>query len=286
MKKLLYLSLVGFFALTACKDTDGAVSVTPGTIEASFEAADYTVDVLCDGMWETVVDPDATWISLVGAWGNGNGTIVVHVDQSDRIEPRETAIQVKSGGTTKKITIRQACAVAPANAQTDRLWRIGEGDDVQIWSDAINIPECNKTDYDEGGEFTPIPDCRNNPGYAYLYSWAYAAEKGDVLCPDGWRVPTKDDFLALDLALGGNGRNDQADIALRNRYVEEWGAQYGGYYVPDAGLMYQGEMSFYWAQSEHTALFGNCWLMYKAGGAILPQLHYEKKTPFMVRCVR
>ncbi len=52
----------------------------------------------------------------------------------------------------------------------------------------------------------------------------------EFLCPDGWAVPSLDDYNALNLAFGGTGdlTVSQSDATISIKYVDEWGAIYAG----------------------------------------------------------
>jgi hypothetical protein len=79
---------------------------------------------------------------------------------------------------------------APPFAASTRTWTFGG----QTWSDAIRIPECNKTSFSNSID---VPDCRSyNVGSEtwYYYNWAYVVANQNALCPPPWRVPTPVDY--------------------------------------------------------------------------------------------
>ena len=53
--------------------------------------------------------------------------------------------------------------------------------------------------FETAGSFCPEGDSRNCPRLGRLYSWAEAKS----VCPDGWRLPTKEDFESLVAATSG-----------------------------------------------------------------------------------
>jgi hypothetical protein len=83
----------------------------------------------------------------------------------------------------------------PPHAASTMTWTFGE----QTWSDAIQIPECNKEDFPCSDT---VPQCRSytedEKTYYYYYNWAYVNKNTAKLCPVPWHVPTKDDFETLD----------------------------------------------------------------------------------------
>lgn len=78
--------------------------------------------------------------------------------------------------------------------------------DDSLWSEtktpAYTLPECDSSE---------LPD------YGYLYNW-YVVNSGNV-CPDGWHVPTKEDFEELIDYLGGAS---QAGGKLKEKGTTHW----------------------------------------------------------------
>ena len=67
------------------------------------------------------------------------------------------------------------------------------------------------------GSFCPEGDSRNCKRLGRLYSWAEAR----FVCPDGWRLPTKEDFEALVAATSKeaaqSSSQSRAGLALKSR---------------------------------------------------------------------
>ena len=125
-------------------------------------------------------------------------------------------------------------------AASDETWTIGD----QIWSDYIIYDGNGKVDAgtisDYAGTNT-VGDYRDNPGYkGYMYNFPYILANEDKLCPSPWRVPSPQDIIDLDKALGGDGTNYHADagtlgaghdpnIGVRvQRYINEFGWEFSG----------------------------------------------------------
>jgi uncharacterized protein (TIGR02145 family) len=136
---------------------------------------------------------------------------------------------------------------------TEQTWTIGS----QTWSDAVQAENCsNKTTFKgfslNGEVRTYNIDCRSNPNHkGDLFSWRAVNELKNELCPYPWRVPTPQDFINLDIALGGNG-SWQDDSDHRDKYFNVWGAVYGGSANPDGTLADFGLSANYWSQSEYS----------------------------------
>jgi hypothetical protein len=140
----------------------------------------------------------------------------------------------------------------PPHAASTGTWVVGN----QTWSDHINIPACNKTSFDGGDDNAPKADCRNNPGYYYLYSWEYVRRNAADLCPAPWRVPSRYDFSVLaDLAVG----TDQV--------AEIWGVAYGGY-VLSSSVINTGSEAYYWSSTVDNIGFATMLCIYHPGGNI------------------
>ena len=80
------------------------------------------------------------------------------------------------------------------------------------------------------------------PVRGYHYNWYYVKDHKAELCPSPWRVPTEQDFIDLDLAMGGDGENPPAgtffnDAELVAKYVEEMG------FENQAGRFHSGNWS-------------------------------------------
>jgi len=165
---------------------------------------------------------------------------------------------------------------------SEQTWKIGD----QEWSDVVQATNCNKEAYNAGSAGNFNADCRSNPGQrGNLFSWCAVARFAETLCPDGWRVPTKDDFIALNIALGGTGLNRQNSAELRDRHLKEWGGAFGGRTSGNGTLAYQDVNALYWTQSQQGADTGFSYSVMENGNSS-PQGWNNKSQGFSVRCVR
>jgi len=172
---------------------------------------------------------------------------------------------------------------------TTQTWTIpaANGAPQTIWSDAVQTSFCsNKTSYNGvlGGIYNI--DCRSNPDQkGDLFSWRAVNELKDHLCPHPWRVPTQQDFIDLDIALGGTGQSIGLDITLLNRYLNIWGGNISGHCGSDGSLPIWSEWQGYWSQTEYDAHSGIL-LYFDHSGQIIPQYHHTKSSGLALRCVR
>lgn len=151
---------------------------------------------------------------------------------------------------------------------------------------------CNKTDFN--GYDTPsdkyLVDCRSNPDYpGDLFTWEAVNQYKADLCPDGWHVPTAEDFSTLDITLHGSdvGTWYYTDTAVvRNKYINTWGGSYGGACSGSGALNSQDLSADYWSQSEYSRVgYGLC-LRFKSDGTVSPQGGNCMHFGLALRCVR
>jgi uncharacterized protein (TIGR02145 family) len=131
-----------------------------------------------------------------------------------------------------------------------RTWTVG----AQTWSGAISHPVVGCTQSTDFGTTNPpttayyrseeLEDCSG-----YLYNWKCVNEQKLNMCPSPWRVPTRDDFVALDIAMGGTGSARPMTLQEANEtYVEPWGACMSG--IGDVDIIWAAGTGFYyWSQT-------------------------------------
>jgi len=151
---------------------------------------------------------------------------------------------------------------------TDSVWLT----DTLLWSDAVSFSTCNKTSFDGGTISPPVfnVDCRSNPGFkGDLFSWCAVYRFGHLLCPYPWRVPTREEFINLDLSLGGTGHSQTPEFVLDN-FINRWGGMFGGRCLSDGMLTDQGIDGLYWSQTARE-LTNSFALIYSINGFIYTQ---------------
>ncbi|MCL2413909.1 MAG: hypothetical protein FWC94_01465 [Bacteroidales bacterium] len=175
---------------------------------------------------------------------------------------------------------------------TDSTWTIRGRDELtQIWSDAVTASGCQKTTFkggtEEEGVWTFHVDCRSNPGFkGDLFSWQAVYELRDQLCPYPWRVPTMQDFIDLDIAMGGTGRNrgDRPEFVIDN-YINRWGGAFGGGSGPTGTLWHQNSWGDYWSQSTTDCGYG-IYLFFSKLGSVGPRDWDSRADGLKLRCVK
>ena len=138
----------------------------------------------------------------------------------------------------------------------------------------------------------------NNPAngkiYGKLYNW-YAVNDPRGLAPEGWHIPSDQDWTALTDYLGGNDAAGGKMKSTGTQYWEspntcatnesEFSGLPGGFRYGNGVFNYVGINGFWWSSTEH--LTYNAWarsLLYE-GGNVGRSLNYEG-SGFSVRCLR
>jgi uncharacterized protein (TIGR02145 family) len=238
------------------------------------------------------VSADDEWCVPDVYSGNGNATINVAVEANTTSEMRDAIIRVSIESKYEEVVVEQEGITAPADAMTNSIWVVSGAEGTQIWSDAINVPACNKTDFvgDTAPGVTTASDCRNNPNaeYGYLYTMKYIIDNAETICPEGWRVPGPDDFIILDKNLGGNGNATQSTDGVARYGGSEWGGTLGGYAFkpysdmnmnPTAGK--EGHYRGLPAEGEVEMA-----LKFAASGVNIDRLGFNTPFGMQVRCIK
>ena len=177
---------------------------------------------------------------------------------------------------------------------TNQTWTIGN----QVWSDAVSATACaNRSREFRGasiGEFNFNADCRSNPGFpGDLFSWCAVVRFQHQLCPYPWRVPTGQDFIDLDIAMGGTGqtrtraeREAYPQFVIDN-YINRWGGALGGGVHSSGRLDWQSSSGRYWSISERGMGSDHAFALLFApdGWFFLPDW-FSKVGGLSLRCVR
>jgi hypothetical protein len=238
------------------------------TIDAAHTADSYAIAVTSNIAWTATVNVDATWCTLTDANATGNGTVTVNVTENTTTVIRTATVTITAGALTRTVAVEQAGNVTtvstPPLAASTQIWTFGD----QIWSDAIRVPECNKTDFTDSNA---DPHCRNhtdNDKTWYYYNWPYVHQNADVLCPSPWHVPSASEFITL--------ANNTNAMTL----INEWG--YGGYAQgSEVGAFTNAD---YWSSTEYSITHYAQYLVYH--NYFISVVTDFKHFGFQVRCVK
>jgi uncharacterized protein (TIGR02145 family) len=135
----------------------------------------------------------------------------------------------------------------------------------------LNIDVLGSTCYEE--------DSLNCEEYGRLYAWQAAIDA----CPDGFRLPTDDDWLILTETLGGA---DTAGLLLKTGGSSGFDAQLGGNFHPDVDMYsFKDLKGFYWTATPKS--FYTAWIRTIATGQKnVVRDHIGKSFYFSVRCIK
>jgi uncharacterized protein (TIGR02145 family) len=255
-----------------------------------YEGADValTLSGSQDG-WRYQLYRDAT---AVGNVADGTGGVLTFSDASASAGNFNYTVRtLDATGTQCAIQVSNVLAITvnvitpPPHAASAQLWTVGSS--PLIWSDVINVPACNHEAFtnDYG-----IPYCRSfftNGKTWYYYNWSYVYINKDTLCPSPWRVPTKDDFIALDVAFGGSGVNriGETQSWVNDNYVTKWGGTYGVGIADGSSMTIVSTRSYSWSSTDYNSISANI-LTFDTSGSVNPQDYSSRYYGFLVRCVR
>ncbi|MCL2026999.1 MAG: hypothetical protein FWG79_00770 [Bacteroidales bacterium] len=175
---------------------------------------------------------------------------------------------------------------------------------AQIWSDFVISPQCNKTSYNGGSAPTFNVDCKRNETLTTFpgdyFSWCAVMKYAHILCPAPWRVPSKQDFIHLDILLGGQGvqdsRNPSDQVISGQAYTSgsnnnnnsgthnpRGGSWQGSRFTANASVLTVAN-SNYWSSTDGNTQ--GAYTLYYGGNLISPQPTSNKGSGFAVRCVK
>jgi hypothetical protein len=270
MKKHLFLMMIAVAALTfaGCSESDDApaLAIDKTAIDAAFTAGSYTVAVTSNAAWSATVSAGAAWCTLSPASATGNGTLNVNVTENSATVSRAATVTVTAGTASKTVSVMQDVLPTPPHAASTQIWVFGE----QIWSDAIRIPECDKTDFADSDTELQCRSYTSGTNTWYYYNWPYVTANATALCPSPWRVPTESDFNTL------KSNTNYSTL------ISEWG--YGGL-ATSSSMDSVSEVAFYWSSTEYPDNTNYAYTLYYYSGDLVMDSAY-KRAGMQVRCVR
>jgi uncharacterized protein (TIGR02145 family) len=244
---------------------DPTLAVNPENISATSAADSYPIAVTSNTSWSVSKNAAATWCSLSNTSATGNGTVTVNVTANSLFEPRAATVTLSAGAVIRKVIVTQNIATPPYAAST-RIWTFG----TQIWSDAIRIPTCDKTTFENS--YT-VPQCRSYTSGSntwYYYNWPFVNANKSTLCPSPWRVPTHTD--ADHLAAITNGAN----------YPHEWASGVRCFAGFEGFPASYDDYGYYWTATSSNTQKAYA-LVYNRSIASQPESKYYG---MQVRCVK
>jgi hypothetical protein len=228
-----------------------------GTKEVGFTTQGNAVAV-------KVLDIPAGWAVAVTKQSNA-GTFTVTAPSEDTPALEALVFVSDAAGNTVMRTLELKAQYHPPFAASAQTWTFGES--PLVWSDVIQIPDCNKSDFDNN---STEPRCRSytSDKLRYYYNWAYVTAHAATLCPSPWQVPTSSNFSTL--------------VSSTNQPTlgSAWG--YGGYAL-GSSIRDVSSYAYYWSSTEFNTYYAY-YLYYYSGN--LSVTHDGKYDGCQVRCVK
>jgi hypothetical protein len=160
-------------------------------------------------------------------------------------------------------------AQTPPLAATTQIWTFGD----QTWSDAIQMPDCNKETFEESYTAPQGRSYTYGGKTFYYYNWPYVNINKSKMCPSPWRVPTYEDFKTL--------RSNITPSAL----VNAWG--FGGMVIMDSDhpMLAVNLAADYWSSTENSNETDNAY-GFSSSNSSMFYLDADKVLGMQVRCVK
>jgi hypothetical protein len=234
------------------------LEVDQTTIATAAAAASYTINVTSNTTWTASGYPH----TITPNSGTGDGTVLVGIVENTKAVAHSSTITFTSGKLRRIVAVNQEAYPTPKYAASTMTWDSA----YRLWSDAIQVPTCNKTSFQVSDSWPG--DCRsdtNGEEIWYYYNWPYVRSYRDTLCPPPWRVPDYEDAYIL-----------YADNNWTHDYLS-W--LDGGYYTNTSNTSYY---ALYWTDTQYSS--ETAWTIDTGYGE-----HSKTKqmyTGSQVRCVR
>lgn len=173
---------------------------------------------------------------------------------------------------TKKV-MPEAEAVNPALLTDER-----DGQQYKIFEAAGLTWMGQNLNFETPGSWCYELEDANCADWGRLYTWDEATKA----CPDGWHLPSDDEWNALINYYGGT---HYAGQALKEGGHSEFNAKYSGYRDKAGYFGKINESAYYWSSTEHPENYASFKGIYKSVDNI-GTYTYPKTDGFSVRCVK
>ena len=291
-KSLICLSSVLLLALIGCKDRERQYTYYDRKKEKTKEVFEVDVETgKKDGKYKSFYRDGQ--LKIKTSYKNGekegsyeeyyeNGQLKIETTYKNNEVCGEFKIYDDSGklqaeGESPFPESKKGVMKDPRDGQTYKTVKIGK----QVWM-AENM------NYDIKHSYCYDDDPENCEEYGRLYTWAAA----NYVCPEGWHLPTNEEFETLISNVGGEeiagkmlksmigwGENDNGVDAFGFSVLP------AGSGIYDGGFRHAGEFAYFWSATEGNEYNAYSWyLLYIDEGAGL--FIYSKDFAHSVRCLR
>ena len=255
-----------------------------------------------------------TFICIVlFACGEDNPSTPIQDSETNSVSSQSIKSSQSIESSSSTIQISPVTSLTdPRDGQTYRVVTIG----TQTWmAENLNYRYLQKTATLDSSSFCYNDSTKYCEKFGRLYMWSAAMDSvgefsttgkgcGSIMackptypvqgvCPDGWHLPTYDEYQTLDSAVGGK----EAKSGLKLMSTTDWDMKnyvatddYGFSILP-AGALYDTSYfgllthANFWTSSIHD--HGNSWQVYfDRNYSILQATYYKNRMSYSVRCIK
>jgi uncharacterized protein (TIGR02145 family) len=151
-------------------------------------------------------------------------------------------------------------------AENLKVTKFSNGDAIPYVGDNLQWSKLNSAAYCDYNNLKSNTDV-----YGKLYNWYTVNDKRNI-CPDGWHVPSVEEWSKLEKSIGGK---NMAGGKLKERGIEHWKnpnvgatndsafrALPGGYRFVDGTFYYIGSNGYWWSSSQVNSIDANARSMF------------------------
>ncbi|MBN1819950.1 MAG: hypothetical protein JXR31_05060 [Prolixibacteraceae bacterium] len=248
-----YVSVIDSVGQQA-KDTFVVIEPAPEDIEVQFETNNPSETGASDGSINTTVT--GGYLPLSFLWSNGETTQNI----SGLMAGTYILTVTDDAGNTKMDTIILTDRLTDVSGNVYATVRIG----TQTWMK-------------ENLRVTCAPDSSEIDGYSYrndtsfvrtygrLYDWNVAMngsveERAQGICPDGWHIPSDEEYMVLEMYLGmteeeaqmiNKWRGTDVGTKLKEGGSTGFDAMLSGRRLPSGGYSLIGQVEYLWTSTEY-----------------------------------
>jgi uncharacterized protein (TIGR02145 family) len=118
-------------------------------------------------------------------------------------------------------------------------------------------------------------------GNEHYYTWELAQK----VAPKGWRLPSRDDFVTLDKAVGGAGKFQRVGGSNFWRPGGDFKGSYSGLCYTDGSLSIQGSYSHWWSSSPYSSSTDYAYSLLISSSNVYPDYFTYRGIGLTVRLV-
>jgi uncharacterized protein (TIGR02145 family) len=221
-------------------------------------------------------------------------------------------VKPKNAVVEKKETVKASAKAVVSKSDTKKVSDASAFEEVQIGNQIWTVKNLNTDKYRNGDEIPQVKDIKkwsklntgawcyyeNNDEYGAsfgkLYNW-FAVNDPRGLAPDGYHVPTHEEWDTLLANLGGDllaggklkekGIKNWASPNTKATNQSKYSALPGGYRSTEDGFFDITEKATFWSNSEINEKFGRKRVINNSSGSVVMSIS-DKRQGSSVRCIK